>query len=409
VFSSLLASSTNAGSGDRYLMNKLFKPAGETRRTDDAHGSSLSIRKFNGFHDKLVGDGKRQRMKVHLEIHNASKNADRVLWIAFGANLADTCIKGCVAYITGSKSIFAETIHNAMDTLNQGILIFGSYISKRKPDSDFPYGYGNVRYIASLISGVGILSFGCGVSVFNGISGILQPDYVLESLPLAYISLALSACFQITSFTAAVREVKKNALEAHENFFTYVRTSADPTINVILCEDSAALIGVCLAFSSVSLSHYFSSPVCDSVGSILIGALLGTAALYIIRTNAINLMGRSLPERRREQIVRMLRNDFVVKGIHDVKATSIGVNKYSFKAEIDYGGKEITRVYLQENCDMKKMLERVQSLKNEKELEVFMMEHGEKIVDRVGDEVDRIEMNIRRSNPDIGHIDLEPS
>lgn len=47
----------------------------------------------------------------------------------------------------------------------------------------------------------------------------------------------------------------------------------------------------------------------------------------------------------------------VFRGVHDVKATSVGVNKYSFKAEIDYGGREITRAYLRENCDMKAMLE----------------------------------------------------
>jgi zinc transporter 9 len=40
---------------------------------------------------------------------------------------------------------------------------------------------------------------------------------------------------------------------------------------------------------------------------------------------------------------------------------------------------------------------------------MFMLEHGEHIVDRIGDEVDRLEQNIKRSNPEIRHIDLEPS
>jgi len=166
---------------------------------------------------------------------------------------------------------------------------------------------------------------------------------------------------------------------------------------------------VVIAFTSVSLSHYFADPFFDSCGSIVIGSLLGSAASYIIYTNSINLMGRSLPERRREQIIRMLKNDPVIKGIHDVKATSIGVNKFSFKAEIDYGGREITRAYLRQNCNLTEMLKTVHCLKNERELKLFMLEHGEKLVDRIGDEVDRIEKNIQRTNPDIGHIDLEPS
>ena len=43
-----------------------------------------------------------------------------------------------------------------------------------------------MRYVTSLISGCGILSFGCGLSMYHGISGLLHPS-VLE--PMNYVSL----------------------------------------------------------------------------------------------------------------------------------------------------------------------------------------------------------------------------
>lgn len=96
-----------------------------------------------------------------------------------------------IALFLGSKSLFAEAIHSTMDTVNQLILLTGIRFSQRNPDLNFPYGYGNVRYVSSLITGCGILSFGCGLSMYHGISGLLHGG-ALE--PLTYVSLFF--CFR---------------------------------------------------------------------------------------------------------------------------------------------------------------------------------------------------------------------
>jgi len=113
---------------------------------------------------------------------------------------------------------------------------------------------------------------------------------------------------------------------------------------------------VAIAFTAVSLSAYFNNPVYDCCGSIAIGALLGVVAMQIIRANAVHLVGRSLPKRITDDIVSRLLNDPAVRSVHDVKATSLGVEKARFKAEIDFNGREITRAYLRENCDLGVML-----------------------------------------------------
>lgn len=46
---------------------------------------------------------------------------------------------------------------------------------------DLRYGFSNMRYIASLISGVGIFMMGAGLSWYHGIMGLLHPQPI-ESL-----------------------------------------------------------------------------------------------------------------------------------------------------------------------------------------------------------------------------------
>lgn len=190
-------------------------------------------------------------------------------------------------------------------------------------------------------------------------------------------------------------------------FHFSVRSSADPSLNVVLLEDSAAVCGVLIALGAVTTSSLLNSTIPDSVGSIMIGVLLGTVSSFIIRTNSTHLVGRSLPKRITDDIICSLENDPVIRSVHDVKATSLGVEKSRFKAELDFNGAQITQLYLRENCDSSELLKEVKAMDDPEQFENFMVNHGEKIIDRIGDEVDRIETNITKKYPDIRHVDLE--
>ncbi|CAL2037006.1 unnamed protein product [Caenorhabditis brenneri] len=355
---------------------------------------------------KELTDAERMRMRMRVETTNQHKGADRVVAIAFTLNLCDMAMKFTAAYLTGSKSLFAEAIHSAMDTCNQLILLLGIRYSAKNPDLLFPYGYGNMRYVTSLISGCGIMAFGCGLSMYHGISGLLHPE-PLEPLTYAYYALFMSLCFQGTSAITAYREVFAKARKANISIWNYVRTSADPSLNVVLLEDTAAVTGVGIALCAISLSSFLNSPIPDCCGSIVIGALLGTVASFIIRTNAAHLVGRSLPQRITDDIVARLNNDPMIRSVHDVKATCLGVEQSRFKAELDFDGRMITRAYLQEAVHLPALLNEVKKIENEDELVVFMENHGEKVIDRLGDEIDRIEGEITKKHPDIRHVDLE--
>lgn len=68
--------------------------------------------------------------------------------------------------------------------------------------------------------------------------------------------------------------------------------SSDPSVNVVLLEDTAAVAGVIIAAGCMALSQYSGNPLYDAVGCLLVGTLLGGVASFIILTNVGALVGR---------------------------------------------------------------------------------------------------------------------
>ncbi|CAJ0942901.1 unnamed protein product, partial [Mesorhabditis belari] len=327
--------------------------------------------------EKKLTEAELMRTRMRVEAEHPTSGADRVVAIAFIMNTCDMVLKYIAAYLTGSKSIFAEAIHSTMDTCNQLILLLGIHYSRKHPNPQFPYGYGNMRYVTSLISGCGILGFGCGLSIYHGISGLLHPA-TLETLTYAYYALAMSFCFQGAAAITAYREIRIKANKAGTTISNYVRTAADPSLNVVLLEDTAAVTGV------KAYIYFYFITLFDALGSVAIGGLLGTVAMFIIRTNAQHLVGRSLPQRITQDIVARLNNDPAISSVHDVKATALGVEQSRFKAELDFDGRMITRRYIEQETDIHDLFQQVKSLESEEELQEWMEDHGEKIIDRLG-------------------------
>lgn len=56
-------------------------------------------------------------------------------------------------------------------------------------DAYHPYGYSNMKYVASLISGVGIFCVGTGLSFYHGISGLINPQPLDDLFWVIYFTL----------------------------------------------------------------------------------------------------------------------------------------------------------------------------------------------------------------------------
>jgi zinc transporter 9 len=132
--------------------------------------------------------------------------------------------------------------------------------------------------------------------------------------------------------------------------------SCDPSVNVVLTEDAAAVLSVGVTATCMGLSTLTASPVPDAVGSLLVGCILGAVASFIIYTNVAALMGRSITEERLDKINSELESDIMIRAIHDVKGIDMGNSLVRYKAELDFDGRELSRVYLDKQ-DLNQLLE----------------------------------------------------
>ncbi|XP_023946958.1 zinc transporter 9 [Bicyclus anynana] len=346
-----------------------------------------------------------KRLKHGVEEMGLRTVSGRVVLTAIAINGCNFVFKFCAWLYTGSHSLFSECIHSLADTVNQLILAYGIHKSVQIADPDHPYGYTNMRYVSSLISGVGIFCVGCGLSFYHGVTGIIDPQ-PLHDYYWAYFVLGGAVVSEGATLMVALSAIRKGAKEAHMSLYEYIMRSSDPSVNVVLFEDTAAVAGVVVAGSCMAISQYTGSPLPDAIGCILVGTLLGGVASFIILSNVGALVGRSIPQEQLDEINSVLERDFMIRAIHDVKGIDIGSNLIRYKAEVDFDGRALTRSYLEKH-DLNMLMEDMKKIETIDDVESFLLKHGENIVDMLGGEIDRIELKLRKKFPQIRHCDLE--
>lgn len=218
-----------------------------------------------------------------------------------------------------------------------------------------PYGYANMKYISSLISGVAIFCVGTGFSFYHGITGLTSTEVPTEFF-WAYAVLTGSFLFESVTLILAIRSIRTSSKQANQSFLSYVAMGHDPCVNVVLFEDSAAVAGAAVAGICIGLTQYLESSVPDAIGSLLVGFMLGMVAMLVIYTSVPALVGRSIKLDQLDKINAELESDSMIKAIHDVKGIDMGNSMIRYKAEIDFNGRELTRNYIEKH-DIRKLWE----------------------------------------------------
>lgn len=232
-----------------------------------------------------------------------SGNSSRtILYVALAGNLLVAATKFVAAAWTGSSAMLSEGIHSLVDTGNEILLLYGMRRSAGGPDRDHPLGHGREIYFWSFVVALLIFTFGAGVSIYEGITHVLHPQ-AIEDAHVNYAVLALSALFEGSSWWFTLRKFKQG--RPGIDLVRAVRRSKDPPSFIVLLEDSAALIGLLIAFAGVYCSVALQLPVLDGVASILIGLVLAATALILARETKGLLIGESAHQGTLDSILRI--------------------------------------------------------------------------------------------------------
>src|SRR3954447_14312595 len=114
-----------------------------------------------------------------------------VIYGAIAANVAIAATKFVVAGITGSSAMLSEGIHSTVDTGNGILLLVGMKLSQKPASAEHPFGHGKELYFWSLIVAILIFGLGGGVSVFEGVQHMREPEPITDAT-WNYVVLAVA-------------------------------------------------------------------------------------------------------------------------------------------------------------------------------------------------------------------------
>ncbi|MBK1783912.1 cation diffusion facilitator family transporter [Prauserella cavernicola] len=268
----------------------------------------------------------------------APKSGESTLTVllAGAANLAIAVLKAIAGVITGSAAMLSEAAHSVADTFTEVLLLTALRRSDRPADRVHPFGYGKERYFWALLAAVSIFASGAMFSFYEGFRTVFGEPEEQSSPLVGYVVLAIAFCLESTSWLQAMRQVRRESREQRRSIVEYLRLTDDPAPKTVLFEDSAALVGLLLAFAGIGLHQLTGSSVWDGLASVAIGALLALVAYLLARTNRHLLIGRSadpvLVRRIRDRIVAVDQVDALV----DLQTMLMGTDQVLVCARVDF-------------------------------------------------------------------------
>lgn len=244
--------------------------------------------------------------------------------IIFAALLGNTLIaitKFVAATITGSSAMLSEAIHSLVDTGNQGLLLYGMKRAKKPADKDFPFGHGKEIYFWSFIVAILIFALGGGISVYEGIHHLLHPQPTTNPL-INYLVLGLAIVFEGAAWFLALREFRRT--KGENGYIDAINQTKDPSVLVVLFEDSAAMLGLFVALIGVALTQITGNVYFDGSASILIGFILIGTAIWLARETKGLLIGESAEPQIVQGIREIVQESTVIEDINEILTMHMG-------------------------------------------------------------------------------------
>ena len=208
----------------------------------------------------------------------AHPTSKRVIYAALIGNLLIAATKFAAAAYTGSSAMLSEAIHSTVDSGNQLLLMLGIRRAARPANTRHPFGHGLQLYFWTFVVSVLIFGVGAGVAVIQGLDKILTPHPV-ESPWINYLVLGVGLVLEGVVWIVALCAFR--ASKGNLGWLKAVQMSKDPTVFTVLFEDTAAILGLLVAFAGIALGQVLDMPVLDGVASLVIGAILAFTAAFL--------------------------------------------------------------------------------------------------------------------------------
>lgn len=229
--------------------------------------------------------------------------------------------------------MLSEGIHSVVDTGNQLLLLLGLHKAQKPADERFPFGHGKEVYFWSFVVALLIFAVGSGVSLYEGVLHVMQPEPI-KSPYVNYVVLTLAIIFEGVALYFALTEFSR--AKGKWTYLEAVRKGKDPTNFVVLFEDSAAILGLIVAFLGVFLTQVTGNLIYDGLASIAIGLILGGTAIWLAYETKGLLIGESANLKVVQEIRRILSESAHVEQVNEVLTMHMGPSYILANISVDF-------------------------------------------------------------------------
>ena len=209
-------------------------------------------------------------------------------------------LKGGLGLASGSVALIADAVHSLSDSVTSVVVIVGSYIARRPPDAEHPYGHGRAESVAAVVIAVLLATTGVGFSRAS-------IERVLDPVPLTASWLAIG----IVSATMLVKEWMARFSIA------LGRASANPALEADGWHHRSDVLSTLLVVGGMIGSRY-DLAVLDGAVGIGVSLVLIKVAVDIGRKAFDSLLGRAPEADELAEVRRRAMEVDGVEGVHDV-------------------------------------------------------------------------------------------
>lgn len=237
--------------------------------------------------------------------------------------------------ITGSTAMLAEAAHSVADTTNQGLLLLSISLGSKKPDEQHPFGYGKERFFWAFVAAVFIFVAGAVFSIGEGVRALFAHHEGGGGYLVSYIVLGVALVAECLAWARAFSQVRKEAVRRGRGLREFLRITRDPTAKTALFEDTAAVLGILVAFAGLGLAQATGDQRWDAGASVLIGVILAVIAFMLAKDTKALLLGEAAwPEERDKLRAAILEGD-EVDGVVELLTMALGPGSLLVTARID--------------------------------------------------------------------------
>jgi cation diffusion facilitator family transporter len=262
-----------------------------------------------------------------------ASGAKKIIIAALIGNFLIAITKFIAALITSSSAMLSEGIHSMVDTGNQILLLYGLKQAKRPADEAFPFGHGKEVYFWSFVVAILIFALGGGISIYEGIQHLKYPKPI-SNPEINYMVLGLALIFEGAAWYFAFREFTR--AKGKWGYIEAVQRGKDSSMFIVLFEDSAAMLGLLVAFVGIALTQITGILYFDGTASIIIGSILVGTAIWLAYETKGLLIGESANRPVINGIREILKSNRLVEHVNEVLTMHMGPDFILANLSVDF-------------------------------------------------------------------------